>query len=167
MENLFPIHVPLSGEANEAIPLTPAEFKEHRSVLYKLNWVAKGSRPEAVGTASILAARPHVATIGDALIMNNAITDIRTRAKGTLTIWRHSLLNMCFLSASDAADVGANPDTCTELTDGLIDDYVQGAWVVLTTDGPPRGSERFKISPAHGDPLEAREGLPPRWRERQ
>ena len=45
MENLFPIHVSLTGEANEAIPLTPAEFKEHRYVLYKLNWIIKESRP--------------------------------------------------------------------------------------------------------------------------
>ena len=136
-------------------------------MLYKLNWVAKESRPEAARTASILAARLHVATIGDALIMNKAIADIRSSAKRTLTIWRHSLLDMCFRSASDAAGVGANPDTCTELTDGLIDDYVQGAWMVLTTDGLLEEVKASRLPPSHGDPLESREGLPPRWREKQ
>ena len=116
-------------------------------MLQKLEWLAKESRPEIAGAASILAARLHVATVGDALILNKAVANIRSSAKRTLTIWRHNLLDMCFLCASDVASVGTDPETCHELTDGLIDYCAQGAWMVLTTNGLPQEGEQFKASP--------------------
>jgi hypothetical protein len=66
IENMRPMQLAQSRKSDKSSPLSQTEFVEHRSLLYKLNWVAKESRPEAAGTVSILAARLHVATIGDA-----------------------------------------------------------------------------------------------------
>ena len=50
--------------------LTEEEFKAFRSILYKVNWVAKETRPEMSGMASILASRLQHATVEDVLILN-------------------------------------------------------------------------------------------------
>eukprot|EP00959_Pyramimonas_sp_CCMP1952_P203057 4246632-Pyramimonas_sp.AAC.1 len=54
-------------------PLTPAEFKSLRSLIYKLNWVGRETRPEAAGAASILASRLKNATTGDVTIANRMV----------------------------------------------------------------------------------------------
>eukprot|EP00959_Pyramimonas_sp_CCMP1952_P005527 116289-Pyramimonas_sp.AAC.1 len=46
-------------------PLAQPEFKALRSLIYELNWVGRGSRPEAAGAASVLASRLKGATTGD------------------------------------------------------------------------------------------------------
>ena len=53
--------------------LTDKEFEYFRSLVYKLAWVGQESRPEASGTASILAQRLPYATIHDVGIANQMV----------------------------------------------------------------------------------------------
>ena len=47
-----------------------AEFNEFRSAVYEVSWVAKESRPEVSGTASILAQRMTDAKVKDIHVLN-------------------------------------------------------------------------------------------------
>ena len=114
IENLRPMHLAKGRRSDKTSPLSETESKEHRSLLYKMNWVAKESRPEATSTVSILATRLHVATVGDAIILK-AVTEARSGSKRTLTICKHDLFNMSFISSSDAAGAGAKPVHHTSL----------------------------------------------------
>ena len=72
-------------------PLTPSEFTLLRSGICRLNLVAKETRPEISGSASILASRLNEATIEDVLTHNKAVQLMRDTAAQYLTIWKHDL----------------------------------------------------------------------------
>ena len=57
VENLHPIHLARGRRSEKQASLSTAEFESLRSLVYKINWLARETRPEVCGTASILASR--------------------------------------------------------------------------------------------------------------
>ena len=92
------------------------EFNQLRSLVYKISWVAKESRPEASGSASILAQHLKAPTESDVLIANRVVKFLRSSASQCLTIWRHDPRNLRVISVSDAGGIGGPP---TEKNDNV------------------------------------------------
>ena len=85
------------------------EFNQLRSLVYKISWVAKESRPEASGSASILAQHLKALTVSDVLIANRVVKFLRSSASQCLTIRRHDPKNFRVISVSDAGGIGGRP----------------------------------------------------------
>ena len=51
LEEVQAVPLPRHRRATKTSPLTPEEFKAFRSLIYKVNWLARESRPESSGTA--------------------------------------------------------------------------------------------------------------------
>ena len=83
MEELKTVPLDRGRRSLKSNPLTPSEFTLLRSGVYRLNWVAKETRPEISGTASILASRLNEATIEDVLTHNKAVQLMRDTAVST------------------------------------------------------------------------------------
>ena len=126
-------------------PLTKEEFQNFRSAVYKVNWVAKETRPEVCGTASLMASRLVNATIDDVLVLNKNINHLRSTAARPLILWRHNPDHMAFLAISDAGGTGSKFETVDE--EGLPSDNTQGAWMVLAANTLPVGNQRVRASP--------------------
>ena len=68
LEKLHPISLQEKQQKDRRLSLD--EFNQLRSLVYKISWVAKESRPEASGSASILAQHLKTPTVSDVLIAN-------------------------------------------------------------------------------------------------
>ena len=108
LEEVRPISVERGRLSHRDNPLDANESKSLRSLIYKLNWVGRESRPEAAGVASILAARIHVATGWDVICANKLARHLRATASRGATIWAFDPQKMCFATFSDAGGVGAD-----------------------------------------------------------
>ncbi|CAE7403523.1 unnamed protein product, partial [Symbiodinium necroappetens] len=111
----------------------------------QVNWVAKETRPEVAGMASILASKLKSAVIEDVLVLNKNINFLRNTASRPLTIWKMDTREMAFVVISDAGGVGAKHDTTDELD--LPADSTQGAWMVFAAEALPIGNMKVKASP--------------------
>jgi hypothetical protein len=107
--------------------LTESEFRDLRSLVYRLHWVAKETRPEASGTASILAQRLPEAKVKDVLVANKMVKMLRSTASQAITIWRHDPDELHLISISDSGGIGAN-------FEGEELNSVQNAHLVLIGD---------------------------------
>ena len=117
-------------------------FEDFRSMLYKVNWVAHQTRPEAAGIVSILASRLKNATVHDISCLNKLISHLRSTASQPLVLHKFSNRDMVFIAASDAGGVDGKPV-------GKLDnlqDTVQGAWIILCADRVPSASSKTKVS---------------------
>ena len=97
------------NEINMSWLIKMDEFNQLRSLVYKISWVAKESRPEASGSASILAQHLKAPTVSDVLIANRVVKFLRSSASQCLTIWRHDPRNLRVISVSDAGGIGGPP----------------------------------------------------------
>ncbi|CAK9076065.1 unnamed protein product [Durusdinium trenchii] len=122
------------------------EFQALRSLVFKINWVGRESRPEAAGIASLMASRLPRATIGDVIIVNRFVSFLRSTAERPMKIWRFHPEEMCFIAVSDAGGINMQG---TDLVDaeGLPMDATQGAWMVLTAGALPQGKAAVRASP--------------------
>ena len=145
LENLFPIKLPKARRGQRKEKLLDDEFEAARSLLYKISWVAKETRPEASGMCSILASRLHEGTVEDIHTMNKMVSHLRNTASRPLILWKFDIENMAFIVGSDAGGVGSLPQSCEG--DGLPSDGTQGAWLVLAAERLPTGAERVRVSP--------------------
>ena len=148
-EQIVPVPLMKGRRAQKDSLLTKEEFENFRSAIYKVNWVAKETRPEVCGTASLMASRLKEATVDDVLVLNKNINYLRTTA--TRPIWKHNPENMAFLAVSDAGGTGSKYDTLDQ--DGLPSDNTQGAWMVLTAGALPVGNLRMRASPLSWSPV--------------
>ena len=114
------------------------EFNQLRSLVYKISWVAKESRPEASGSASILAQHLKAHTVSDVLIANRVVKFLRSSASQCLTIWRHDPRNLRVISVSDAGGIGGPPTENGE--------NVQNAHLIMVADGGVRQGVHSKAS---------------------
>ncbi|CAE7545245.1 unnamed protein product [Symbiodinium sp. CCMP2592] len=144
-EQVLPVPLLKGRRSQKESALTKDEFESFRSAIYKVNWVAKETRPEVCGTASLMASKLKDATVDDVLVLNKNINFLRTTASRPLTIWKHDPNEMAFLAVSDAGGTGSKYDTLDE--DGLPSDNTQGAWMVLTAGSLPIGNQRVRASP--------------------
>ncbi|CAE7346579.1 RE1 [Symbiodinium natans] len=144
-EQIFPVPISKSRKGDKSVPLTMEEFKNFRSAIYKINWVAKETRPEVSGTASLMASKLTNATIDDVMVVNKTINYLRNTASRPLVIWKFHPSNMAFIAVSDAGGVGQKYDSLDE--EGLPTDGTQGAWMVMAAECLPIGNQRVKATP--------------------
>ena len=145
LENLQPIYLGKGRKRAKAAPLLDHEFEQARSLLYKISWVAKETRPEASGLVSIIASRLAHGTVEDVLLMNKMVTHLRSTAQRPLILWKMNVDTLSFVVVSDAGGVGSLP--CDASGDDLPSDGTQGAWLVLACEQLPHGTERVRVSP--------------------
>ena len=146
LEQIFPVPLlrhrrGLPGEA-----LEKEEFEAFRSLVYKLNWVGRETRPEVAGTASIMASRLPQAKIQDILTVNKVVNHLRCTASRPITIWKFNPDTMVFIVCSDAGGINTKHH---ELVDelGLPTDATQGSWMVLTAERLPEGNRAVRATP--------------------
>lgn len=114
--------------------------------MYKINWLARETRPEVCGTASILASKLPRATVSDIIVANKAVNHLRGTATRPLIIWKFRPEDMTFIVVSDAGGVSMNGATTTDST-GLPSDATQGAFMVLTAESVPTNGRPMRASP--------------------
>ena len=146
VENLHPIHLARGRRSEKQSSLSTAEFESLRSLVYKINWLARETRPEVSGTASILASRLPNATVNDIVIANKAVNHLRGTSTRPLTLWKFHPEEMSFIVVSDAGGVSMNGATAIDDI-GLPSDATQGAFMVLAAESVPTGGQSIKASP--------------------
>ena len=143
VEKIQPLTIGKGRRAQKEDPLTAEEFSEYRSMLYKISWVAHQTRPEVSGAVSLLASRMHQACVRDMILLNKMAGHLRDSAKQPLRI-RPFDKDMVFIGVSDAG--GVDGDVRGSGPDGLIEDPVQGAWLVLASSMMPSHDRRIPVS---------------------
>ena len=138
--------VPLSKgrRGDKRAALSETEFQQYRSMLYKVSWVAHQTRPEAAGTVSILSSRLRNATVEDVIHLNKLCGHLRSTARQPLRIRGFAPEKMTFIGVSDAG--GVDGEVRGYGKDGLPEDPVQGAWLVLTSDLLPSRDKKIPVS---------------------
>lgn len=144
VEKIHPLLIPRGRRGKKEEPLEEEEFKEYRSALYKVSWVAHQTRPEVSGAVAILASRLHKATIQDSITLNKAIGHLRSTSKQELRIRPFDPEKMTFIGVSDAG--GVDGEVRGNGEDGVIEDPVQGAWLILASDAMPSHDKKVKVS---------------------
>ena len=126
--------------------LTKEEFEALRSLVFKLNWLGRESRPEASGIASIMASRLPHAVIEDVSTVNKFANYLRSTADREIKIWKFNPKEMVFIVCSDAGGISMKANYSLD-EEGLPTDATQGAWMVLTAEKLPRGRTSVRASP--------------------
>ena len=137
LEQLQPIALAKGRRTDKASLLQGEEFQAFRSCIYRINSVAKETRPEMSGLASIMASKLTSACVEDALTVNKAVNHLRNSASRALTLWKYDPHSMVFLAVSDAGGINSKAEEIDEL--GLPSDSTQGAWMVLAAEALPLG----------------------------
>ena len=124
--------------------LNDTEFKQLRSLIYKINWLARESRPEAAGLASGMASRLLHATIANIGIVNKFVGYLQDTADRPLILWKFPPESMVFIVCSDAGGINVKEEPLDE--EGLPTDASQGAWAVMSAECLPTRSQAIKAS---------------------
>ena len=120
MENLRAVDLPKGRKGDHAAAATAGEARQFATLVYQLNWVAKESRPEVAGAASLLSSRVRAPTIGDILEANRAARMLRSTASQKIIIWKLDLADLQFVLASDCSGAGTADE-----------ERAQAAWLVM------------------------------------
>lgn len=147
-EQIFPVNLAKSRRGQHDSELTKEEFESFRSLVYKLNWVGRETRPEVAGTASIMASRLPHALIRDIATVNKVVNHLRSTAARPLIIWKFDPNTMVFVVCSDAGGINTKHHDLTD-EQGLPTDSTQGSWMVLTASALPEGNKAVKASPVN------------------
>ena len=145
VEQVHPVQLSKERKKDKKASLQKEEFEALRSLIFKLNWLGRETRPEACGLASILASRLPSANIGDILMVNKFVNHLQNTAKRPLVLWKFRPENLTFVMVSDAGGVKAHADSVDE--GGLPSDTTQGAWMVLVAESLPKDDRRVRASP--------------------
>lgn len=144
-EELTPAPVARGRRGKHHLPLTPEEFSSFRPMLYKVNWLARESRPEASGIVSILAWHLAHATLRDIWHPNRLIRKIRDAASHPTITWPYEPEAMSFISMSDGGGWGGGGEARLE-DHGQTQYATQGAWIVVASDEPLRAGRAAGVS---------------------
>ncbi|CAK9046494.1 Protein SENSITIVITY TO RED LIGHT REDUCED 1 [Durusdinium trenchii] len=143
LEKLQVIKPPRGQLGNKEDLLQGDVFEQYRSMLYRVNWLAHPTRPEAAGTVSILSSRLNRASVYDLGFLNRMVQRIKGTASQPLVLHNFDNEKMIFISASDAGGVASKPPVPDDLE---LTDTVQGAWVIFISDQLPNASRKVKVS---------------------
>ncbi len=143
LEKLIPYKLPRGRLSDKTALLIDDDFEAHRSLLYRVNWVAHQTRPEVAGVVSLLSSRLKQATIHDLCCLNKAVQHLRSTAQQSLTLHKFRNDKMVFIAASDAGGVDSVP---IRPDDSQVTDTVQGAWVIMGAERMPSASRKTKVS---------------------
>ena len=144
LEKLAAVEISKGRRGKKEDVLNEKEFADYRSMLYRISWVAHQTRPEVAGGVSILASRLHQATVSDLILLNKMVGHLRSSAKQALRIRPFEPSTMTFIGVSDCGGVDGEVRTTGE--DGLIQDPVQGAWLVMASNLLPSHDRRVGVS---------------------
>eukprot|EP00435_Cladocopium_sp_Y103_P035246 s245_g9.t1 len=144
LEKLEAVNLSKGRRADKASELSEQEFKDFRSMLYRVSWVAHQTRPEAAGTVSILSSQLHKANIGDVILLNKLIGHLRSTATQGIRLRSFNSKEMTFVGISDAG--GVDGEVRGWNAEGLPDDPVQGAWMVLASNMLPAHDRKIPVS---------------------
>ena len=145
LEQLQPVPLAKGRRSDRSSALQEDEFRAFRSCIYRVNWIAKETRPEVSGLASIMASKLSSACVEDALTVNKAVNHLRNTASRPIILWKYDPSSMVFLAVSDAGGINSKGEELDEI--GLPSDNTQGAWMVLAAEALPIGERRVKASP--------------------
>ncbi len=82
LEQIHPIILPKGRRQHSSGLLSSTEFEAFRSLIYRINWVGKETRPEVSGTASIMASKLKQARVKDILTENKKLIIIGVQPVG-------------------------------------------------------------------------------------
>ena len=143
LEKLSPVPLIRGRLSQRDAPLSSEEFEAFRSMLYKVNWVAHQTRPEASGVVSILASRLKNATVHDVACLNKLIAHLRNTASQPLVLHKFHPEKMTLIAASDAGGVDGKPLSGDPYE---LQDTIQGAWIIMAAEKVPSASSKTKVS---------------------
>ena len=143
LEKLHVVKAPRGLLAKKEAILGGELFEEYRSMLYRVNWLAHQTRPEASGAVSILSSRLNKASVYDLGCMNRMVIHIKSTASQPLVLHKFDNSKMVFIAASDAGGVGSKPIIEDQHE---VSDTVQGAWIVFASDQFPSANNKVRIS---------------------
>ena len=136
-------HASQGFHGNKTSLLEPEEFEQYRSLLYKINWVAHQTRPEAAGVVILLSSRLNRANIYDLSCLNKLAVLLRSTAQHPLVLHRFESNKMIFIAAFDAGGVDSLP---VSEEPGAVTDATQGAWIIMASDAMPSASTSCNVS---------------------
>ncbi|CAK0863956.1 unnamed protein product, partial [Prorocentrum cordatum] len=134
-EQLSCLHLDKSRRESPEEPLSPSEVSSYRAATAQVQWVARESRPDVAGGASMLASAMPNPTVADGLMLIKICRYLKATAAQRLTIWALDPHSLAFATASDAGGPG-----------GARRGGAQGAWLVLVADAGIRKNVRAKVS---------------------
>ncbi|CAK0848367.1 unnamed protein product, partial [Prorocentrum cordatum] len=100
-----------------------------------VQWVARESRLDVAGGASILAGAMPNPTVGHAVTLIKVCKYLKATASQKITIWALDPLSLTFVTASDASGPGSASRGGS-----------QGAWIVMAADAAIRANQRARVS---------------------
>ena len=111
------------------------DMSDFRTMVAKIQWVARESRPDVAGSASLLSVCLPSPTLSDASTGMKVSRYVRSTASRSFRIWPLDPSTLIFVTASDAGGPGtAKRGGC------------QGAWVVLCVESDLRRNMRGRVS---------------------
>eukprot|EP00959_Pyramimonas_sp_CCMP1952_P283834 5933082-Pyramimonas_sp.AAC.1 len=122
-----------SRKAEPASPLRADEIKSYRSMVAQIQWVARESRPDVAGGASLQAAALPSPSVEDALLCIKICRHLKATAAQRISIWPVDIGTMTMITVSDAGGPG------TARRGGA-----QGAWMVMAAEGGIKNNRRVK-----------------------
>ena len=129
IEELRPMALSRGRRGEKRSALSPPEVAAYRSMVYQVAWVARESRPEAAGAASLLASGIPQPTVEDAVVGNKMVHHLRSTASQRIVLWPHRLDQVVTVACSDCGGIGS-----------ASNDGAQAAWLVaLVEPGVVRG----------------------------
>ena len=137
-EQVHPIALPKGRRQQAKEPVSDDEFTALRSLIYRINWVGRETRPEAAGLASIMASKLKHAKVEDILLVNKFVNYLRSTSDRAIKIWAFDPREMAFVVFSDAGGINTKGSDLLD-EEGLPTDSTQGAWLVLATEKLPHG----------------------------
>ena len=134
LENIHPVKLGRGRLTQREALLNPAERAAFTTLVYQINWVARETRPDVAGTASLLASKVSAPTVDDLSVLNKAAAHLRSTASQPLILWQHDL-SCIFTSASDCAGAGT-----------AREHGAQGAWIAMIADAALLAGQPAKAS---------------------
>ena len=145
-EQVHPIALPKGRRQQAKEPVSDDEFTALRSLIYRINWVGRETRPEAAGLASIMASKLKHAKVEDILLVNKFVNYLRSTSDRAIKIWAFDPREMAFVVFSDAGGINTKGSNLLD-EEGLPTDSTQGAWLVLATERLPHGRQKVRATP--------------------
>ena len=134
-ENIAPMKLDSNNRSDKTRKLDKGEIHLYRSMCAQIQWVARESRPEVAGSASMLNSALPDPTVEHALVGIKVCKFLRSIASQVITILPLDLHSLNFVAVSDAGGPG------TAKNDGS-----QGAWLVMAADASIRQNKRARVS---------------------
>ena len=136
LESIAPMRLDPQRKPDRTRKLDKSEVHLYRSMCAQIQWVARESRPEVAGSASMLNSALPEPTVEHALLGIKVCKFLRGTASQVVTIWPLDLHSLNFVTVSDAGGPGtANNEGC------------QGAWLVMAADATVRQNKKTGIGP--------------------